>query len=376
MKRTIKYVIFLVVLVVFLIGSYLILGRKSSMKDWIYCRIAETMNDVDEEGRWLSRGLYRIHKKTGERELVWDRNGAYLVVGEKVYTMDWFSGIYQMDPDGSNVEQIYEEKKFITSIGLCYEEDWLYFSTLEGYYRLHVRTREIEEVLEGIPFRTLKGHTYPIVGKGYFYTTMLTDGTYKVFSKCLKSGEVRECQELSTGRPNPKEELNQDYYLIKCGDYLVLCYQENAKKMAMYATKIGGFVTEETVWEEVRFPDMKKGSAEAPHWDTLAYYGNYAFWEGYVFYHNEDWKLCSRPLLGEAEDVTVYEGTTLVRDQEGRYFSLATDLGFGEEGFYYRHYTEIDEEDAAKEEHRGIGNYEPIPTKWDGYIGELPKRKK
>ena len=123
MRRTIKYVIFLVVLVVFLIGSYLIFGRKSSMKDWIYCRIAETMNDVDEEGRWLPRGLYRIHKKTGKRELVWDRNCAYLVVGEKVYTMDWFSGIYQMDPDGSNVEQIYEEKKFITSIDLCYEED-------------------------------------------------------------------------------------------------------------------------------------------------------------------------------------------------------------------------------------------------------------
>lgn len=110
MKYAIKYVIFLSVCGVFLIGGYLVLGRKSSIKDWIYYRIADTRNDVDEAGREIPKGLYRIHKKTGERELVWDRNGSYLVVGEKVYTVDWFSGIYQMDADGSNVEQIYEEK--------------------------------------------------------------------------------------------------------------------------------------------------------------------------------------------------------------------------------------------------------------------------
>ncbi len=98
----------------------------------------------------------------------------------------------------------------------------------------------------------------------------------------------------------------------------------------------------------------------------------YVFHQGYAYYLNEDWNLCSRPLSGNPEEVTVYEGTAFMVEKLGRVNDCECTLAFGDNCFYYRYYTEIDEEDAAKIR---FENYEPIPTEWADYIGELPKRK-
>ena len=111
---------------------------------------------------------------------------------------------------------------------------------------------------------------------------------------------------------------------------------------------------------------MKKESAEPPNragWYLISHYYGYVFHDGYVYYPNADWNLCSRPLFGEMEDVKVYLGTAPALDRYGRACSSACDLGFGEEFFYYRYYTEATAGDRL---------YEAMPSNWDGYVGKLP----
>lgn len=191
--------------------------------------------------------------------------------------------------------------------------------------------------------------------------------------------------DLNTGMDVPTIEGSQVLYLTECGDYLVLLYldeKEHGFTKGIYATKKGNKITKKTVWQQVYFPDMQEGTAippNPPYYDTMEYTiteaseCGYVFQDGYVYYLNEDWNLCSRPLFGEENEKIVYEGTALAPDEKGRVKMRSGTLAFGKDCFYYHYYTAIEEEDASNVWNRHTINYEPIPIKWEDYIRKLPK---
>ena len=246
-----------------------------------------------------------------------------------------------------------------------------------------------------------------MVSEDYLYFIAESEGKWGILSYHLPTKERKICTYLDTGRNAPLvgEQIGEDVpmedsgllYLEDCGEYLVLLYRmkergedgDTVAKFDMYATKKEGVITEKTVWKKVQFPDMQKGTANPPNPLTFSgatypiiegYMWGYIFWDELVFYQNEEYELCCRPLFGKPEDVIVYEGTALPIDSGeklkswvGKACGSSCTLTFGKDCFYYCYYTACEEEDAGWAE--GIIRYEPTPMKWADYIGELPERR-
>ena len=298
-----------------------------------------------------------------------------------------------MEPDGNNKTLIYEG--MVNANSLQQEDDWLYFSLMtdsripieeqKDYWRFHMKTGELESFLPYERTETLVMFSSFVVAGKYFYTIAEKDGKRGILSYRLDSGEKQFCEKLNM------EEVGgigiKSLMLEECGDYLVLLYLDYlgaGNTASMYVTKKGEAISEETEWKEIRFPDMLERTASPPtplprtgasypmiDTNTNNSYTGYAFRDGFVYYLNTDWKLCSRPLFGEPGEVTVYEETTLPVDEENRFWDMSCSLSFGKDCFYYRYYTEIIPDSAVN--HAG---YHPCPAAWGGYIGKLPEKKK
>ena len=228
-----------------------------STNDWFY-----DVYPVGEEAN--GKGVWRIHKKTGEREHI--SEGAYyaiLVLGEKVYVQDCINGVYQMDPDGSNLELISEGYNILPK--LCYQNGWIYFIVNWYFCRYHIQTGKVYKLHKSEMPPLTFGFDL-VVGGDFLYSRGEAEGKYGIWQYNLVTGKSEVCVDLKTGR----EAFANDNYnkqpmcLTDCGDYLVLIYygETNEKRIEkIYATEKGKRITNRTVWKEVQFPDMQKGSA-------------------------------------------------------------------------------------------------------------------
>ena len=352
-------------LIVIVFGLYNIKNNFASTDEWIYYTNAVTNGEYDNDGNEIQRGLCRIHRKTGKQELVW--NGGYctyIVTDQAVYIEDNATGIFQIDPDGSHLKQIYNGET--NTYDLKYEDGWLYFLRSDACLRLHTETGELEELIKGVSTATNLWYGSLVVKDHVLYVIVKEGDEYRLLSYCLDGDEKGQYGEFPVKRLDDKQGNDWNLNLTECGEYLILNYIKNDELLKIYAVKASGQRAEDVEWQEVRFPDMKKESAEPPNragWYLISHYYGYVFHDGYVYYPNADWNLCSRPLFGETEDVKVYLGTAPALDRYGRACSSACDLGFGEEFFYYRYYTEATAGDRL---------YEAMPSNWDGYVGKLP----
>jgi hypothetical protein len=372
--------------------------NKNLTDEWIYYSFLEGKGDLDLSGKERKSGLWRIQKESGKQELIWDGSGegsyvAFFVTEDNIYAQKLFEGIYRMDLDGSNLTPVY--KGTVNAYQLRYQDDWLYFSNSldkkeqsykgDSYLRLHTKTGELDSFLPDRCTITKTPYSSFVVDGDSFYTITALDGQMGILHYNLNTKIQKQYSFSELSLPDWKEKNEMSFELEDCGEYILLIcldYRASGHMMGIYAAKKGSAISEETVWKEVRFPDMLPGTAAPPH--CLPAEGGYAivggersgyiFHDNFAYYLNEDWKLCSRPLFGKPEEVTVYEETSLAVDSEGRFRDMSCCLSFGKRNFYYRYYTKIDEENAVN--NAGNENYRPIPTEWRGYIGNIPRLKK
>ncbi len=101
--------------------------------------------------------------------------------------------------------------------------------------------------------------------------------------------------------------------------------------------------------------------------------GGYVFHDGFIYYLDRNWVLCSRPLLGKGEEGAVrYEGTGIAVDAKGHPPAGMSRLYFGETKFYYQYVAEIYETADTQE----LEYTAPRVKEMGEYIGELPKEGK
>ena len=404
-KKRFSFLIFILAATLLLLFSHLLSSEpKGSLPaspeesivgcadEWIYYSLPP--------GKGAEMGLWRIHTETGEKEHIWEKYGAFFVLEEEIYAQTNWEGVYRMDLDGSNPELIFEGST--NCLNLCYENDWIYFFiwskhfTEQGgayFIRYHTQTGQTELLLQDIrtPAFAPVAYTSFIINGDYLYTIGASDGKWGIISYHIKTGEQTICTDLSTKRAAPLVDVEDEcqLYITECGDQLVLLYlyaKEHGFTTGMYAAPKGDAITKKTKWRKIQFPDMEKGSflpPNPPYYAEMQYaiiegsYCGYIFHDGYVYYLNEDWNLCCRPLFGKSKEVIIYNGTALAADLngglsgvKGKYKEYSCTLAFGEHHLYYRYYTTFDEKEA--ELNRGIINFDCSVSNWMDYIGDLP----
>jgi len=375
------------------IVSMIILFFCFNKNEWIY--FIALPNGVTEEES--DNALWRINARTEKQELIWNNGvSAFLEVDDQLYIQESDGGIYRTDVDGTDAQLIYEG--YTNNAFLIEENGWLFFSAWSpneesswlkaeelSFVRYHIETGEVEEFLQGTVIGLNFMQSTFVVHNDQFYTIGILEGRYGIINYDLCTGEQSACFELATGRKSPLvADESEKLYMTECGEYIVLMYLDYAEPgfvKEIYATPKGKPISEETQWEEVRFPDMQEGTAYPPHGvvgENAGYtireaaHCGYVFHDGYVFYQDKNWNLNCRPLFGKKEEVIVYEGTALKEDFKGRVAGRSCSLSFGGKYFYYQFYTDIDEEEAANPLYVELDFYQPKPMKWDGYIGEKP----
>jgi len=390
MRKWLKGCILFIVVGIIGLGWFVWNAQTDPMADWIYYCPTNTDNAYDENGKPIDeRTLWRVHRKSGEKQLVWSDplDASHFVMSEDaIFFWEYHERkhrLCQINADGSECRELYRGSD-VPCRNLAYQDGWLYFFTIDqnnmiSCMRLEVETSELEVVLPeaSIDF----ARTRLITTEDYLYTItrQVEDREVKrrgIVSYDLDTGETYTCLDLNLGALGDMSDETVPYLdLAVCGEYLVLlCSTDNAIIQKIYATQKDECITEETVWEEVRFPDMKEPSMPPYSWEytynlgfyIMDYTNRYQFYDGYVFYLNENAELCSRPLLGDAEDVTVYEGTALGRDSRGSIVANPADLTFGKDCFYYRYASEVED---VKDD--GVWQ-NPKVVQWSGHIGRLP----
>jgi len=158
--------------------------------------------------------------------------------------------------------------------------------------------------------------------------------------------------------------------LYECGEYLVAECWEEKEIVGMYATRKGKVISGETEWEQVSQDGMiERHIVEDAFGDN-----GVVFHEGYLYFLNDQFELCSRPLLGEADDTVVYDGTQVAVAQEMDYAghllpNKSCTLSFGEDMFLYRYCARFEINREYVDEQMQRIKFEPAG--WARYMGEL-----
>ena len=206
-----------------------------STNDWIYYSLA---GDETTKG-----GLWRIHKETRDKELVWEgRYCMFLVLGEELFVQDRGEGVYRMEPDGSNPELIFEGTA--NAHDLYYEDGWVYFSIYDNrpeedtavsgqYLRYHIKTKKTEIVLAGIRTSTWAFHSNFVVSGEDFYAVVWSEGKRGILSYNLKTGKQKICLDLDTGIEAPSIDGGYALFLADSGEEELILAYFDLKKMAI-----------------------------------------------------------------------------------------------------------------------------------------------